>query len=87
MIEIPENSEWIEVDSAFGGLAIYKRDAIFGQFYIGINSTGSETCEHVSFHKELRSLGKKIFINPALINGGLNEHSNKYEEIFKSMKM
>lgn len=87
MIEIPKNSEWIEVDSAFGGLGIYRREAISDEVYIGLNNLGAEVCEHVSFHKELRAKGKKIFINPALINGELNEHSVKYEEIFRAMKI
>ena len=86
MIEIPENSAWIEVDSAFGGLAIYKRGAFFGQQYVGLTATGTSVCEHVSFHKELRSHGKRIYINPSLINCGLNEHSINFQGIFNSMK-
>lgn len=54
----PETLEWIPVESAFGGLAIYKTSAIKGRRYIG------QTCEHVSFNQ-----GLKMFINPRLISG------------------
>jgi len=55
---IPENSDWIPVESAFGGLAIYKTASIKGRRYIG------ETCEHVSFNQ-----GLKMYINPRLFSG------------------
>lgn len=61
---IPENSKWIECQSAFGCMALYKTAAIKGRSYNG------DTCEHVSFHK-----GLKMFINPEFISGGnCNEH-------------
>jgi len=55
----PETMPWILVESAFGGLAIYKTSSIKGRRYIG------ETCEHVSFNQGLR-----MYINPRLISGG-----------------
>jgi len=69
-IVIPPDSPWIEVDSAFGGLALYRRDAIFegeGR-YKGVLEDGIGVCEHVPFHQRLRDKGFRIFINPALIN-------------------
>jgi hypothetical protein len=75
MITIPENSEWIEVESAFGGLAVYKRAVLNGARYIGVTSQKEEICEHVIFHRMLRSKGARIFINPRLINCGYTEHS------------
>ena len=73
MITIPKSSPLIEVESAFGGLAIYKREALLGdEIY-----DGSMTCEHVGFHQQLRKKGFKIAINPALINCGINEHNKK----------
>jgi hypothetical protein len=55
----PESMPWILVESAFGGLAIYKTAAIKKRRYIG------DTCEHVSFNEGLR-----MYINPRLISGG-----------------
>jgi len=58
----------IEVHSAFGGLAIYKRDAFVSSRYVGLREDGSEICEHVPFHHQMRESGFQIFINPKLIN-------------------
>ena len=58
----------IEVDSAFGGLAIYKRDALLAGHYLGLDHAGNEACEHVSFHSDLRKAGYRIYINCALVN-------------------
>jgi hypothetical protein len=62
------SSGMIEVDSAFGGLGIYKRDALLAGHYIGLDDAGNEACEHVSFHTDLRKGGYRIFINCALVN-------------------
>lgn len=68
MISIPETADWIPVDSAFGGLAIYRRSVLSGVHYAGADETGEEVCEHVCLHGQLRSRGARIFINPRFIN-------------------
>lgn len=68
MHSIPVNSSPIEVDSAFGGLAIYRIEAFLRGNYLGENLLGEEICEHVPFHKELRRYGYKLFINPKMVN-------------------
>jgi len=75
MITIPKNTEWIEVDSAFGGLAIYKKKMFNECKYVGITETGEELCEHVYFHRTLKAKGARLFINPQLINASLTEHT------------
>ena len=75
MIRIPVDSDWIEVDSAFGGLAIYRRTALLAGLYQGIDTDGRRVCEHVTLHERIRADGGKIFINPRLINTGLTAHS------------
>jgi len=75
MIKVNEKSDWIEVESAFGGLAIYRKDAIKDAHYVGIDNSGAEICEHVTFHKMLRENGKRIFINPRFINAAYTEHT------------
>ena len=67
-------AEWIEVDSAFGGLGIYRREALLSGRYSGVQD-GRAVCEHVPLHAELRSKGYRIFINPALINAQRTDHS------------
>ncbi len=75
MISVPQDSEWIEVDSAFGGFAIYKKSTFNYCEYVGIDESGEEFCEHVHFHRILKEHGAKLFINPKLINAGLTEHT------------
>ena len=70
MINIKPSAKIIEVDSAFGGLGIYKKSAIPNDAeYIGVDKNGDEVCEHVSFHSSIRNNQGKIFINPRLIIG------------------
>jgi len=70
MVNIKSSSDLIEVDSAFGGLAIYKKSSIpKNAKYIGLDENNEEICEHVSFHNSIRKNKGKIFINPKLIIG------------------
>lgn len=57
---------WLEVDSAFGAMGIYRGSAILNSDceYIGIDSEGEETCEHVSLHSSIRQSGGYLYINP-----------------------
>lgn len=75
MITIPAESDWIKVESAFGGLAIYKRNAIELARYNGLTEEGKEICEHLFFHQTLRQNNYSIFINPKLINAAYTEHT------------
>ncbi len=79
MINIDPMSPWIQVESAFGGLAIYKTNLFLGNRYIGISSLGLEVCEHVKFHSSMKIPPSRMFINPKLINEGVSSH----ELIFK----
>ena len=76
MIEIPTDSEWIEVISAFGGAGIYKKKNFINNQYVG-SINGNETCEHVQFNKNIVNRGGKLFICPQFINSGINEHTKK----------
>lgn len=62
----------IEVDSAFGGLGIYKKEAFISGRYIGLDARGNEVSDHISFHKDLKNEGYRIYINCALVNS--NHH-------------
>lgn len=75
MIRLDPGEEWIEVDSAFGGLAIYRRHALESAEYGGVDVDGGQVCEHVPFHAQIRASGRKIFVNPALINTDYTEHT------------
>jgi len=67
---IDPRADLIEVDSAFGGLGIYTREAFLAGRYAGIDELagGIDVADHIPFHRDLRQKGYRIFINPALIN-------------------
>ncbi len=75
MIRIPKKSAWIEVDSAFGGFALYRPGAIGNALYEGLTTDGNAVCEHVPFHTQMRANQKKLFINPQLINTRSTDHT------------
>jgi hypothetical protein len=77
MVHIPRTTAPIEVDSAFGGAALYTRDAALSARYEGLDREGREVCEHVGYHARLRAAGHRIFINPALINAERTKHGGR----------
>lgn len=74
-IHIPVETGLIEVDSAGGGFAIYKREAFLKGRYVGVDEKGEEVNEHISFHEDLRAAGHRIYINSAMINAEYTEHT------------
>jgi hypothetical protein len=65
-----EPSQFIEVDSAFGGAAIYKLSSVpYSCKYNGEHPDGQEKCEHVDFNKCIKDNGGKIFINTDFLTG------------------
>jgi hypothetical protein len=62
------NEGLVEVDSAFGGAAIYKIKSIpsFCK-YVGTHPDGHEKCEHVEFNECIKKNGGNIFINTAFL--------------------
>jgi hypothetical protein len=75
MVTIPPDSDWIKVNSAFGGLAIYRKEVLRGMRYSGKAPDGADICEHVPLNLEITSNGGRIFLNPGLINAGFTEHT------------
>jgi hypothetical protein len=67
MITIPKSDKFIEVDSAFGGIAIYKKEVLLDVCYVGIQD-GREVCEHFPLHEQIRRKGYAIYINPNFVN-------------------
>jgi len=74
---IPSRGEWISVQSAFGGLAIYKRSFLEGRRYSGLTPQGLEICEHVPFHTSADS-EVALYINPSLINSYWTRHTSQH---------
>lgn len=66
---------FVEVESAFGGLAVYKVSVVKGCRYHGLDAEGKSVCEHLSFNEGVRKNGGRIVIDRRLTNSSLNEHS------------
>lgn len=54
----PVGSPPIPMNSAFGGLCVYKTESILAGSYSG------EDCEHVPHHRRLNEAGWQLFLNP-----------------------
>jgi hypothetical protein len=54
----PVGSQPIPMNSAFGGLCLYRREAYLAGVYDG------STCEHVGFHRAMHKAGYQLFLNP-----------------------
>jgi FkbM family methyltransferase len=76
MLQIPEDSPIIKVNSAFGGLAIYIKSIFDTCHYNGLTENGEEICEHIFFNDLINKVNGNIFINPKLINAGYTEHTS-----------
>jgi hypothetical protein len=77
MVRISKNSPWIEIQSGFGGAAIYKTK-VFIKYDYSKEFETNET-DHVSLHRKLLRDGGKIFINPKFINSHFNTYNlNRY---------
>lgn len=72
---IPKNSDWVEVDSAFGGFGIYKVEVFLKFNYDPILIQEASASEHVALSNRMRENGLRIFINPRLINNRWNTYN------------
>jgi len=79
MVSLSPTTNWIRVDSAFGGLGIYRKGLLRLSSYRG-QLGGHSVCEHVPFHMGFAFWRKRLFINPALLNGDAPEHWLKQVE-------
>jgi hypothetical protein len=86
MRRIPRNSEVIRVDSAFGGLGIYKTE-IFLKFDYSLNEGQvPDGSEHVTFHKKCTEGGFSLGINPEMINTTYNEYNINKHYLIRFLK-
>jgi hypothetical protein len=71
---IPYYHPPIAVKSAFGGLGIYKIEALKGCEYGSTDAGGQAVCEHVVLHEQMHGRGARLFIEPSLLNNAPREH-------------
>jgi hypothetical protein len=65
--------ELTEVESAFGGLGLYRTTFLLCSRYKGLLET-REVCEHVALHAGIRAAGGRLFVCPWLRNNAPQEH-------------
>jgi hypothetical protein len=76
---IPETAPVVEVDSAFGGIGIYRMSQVLRHDYSGTrrlslmigareHAFDCQVCEHVALHNAIRRGGGRLFILPSLVN-------------------
>lgn len=75
MHQISQYSDWIQVDSAFGGLGIYRVELFLKHDYSLIHKLGNIRSEHIDFHEKCTNDSYKLFINPKLLNSSWNEYN------------
>jgi hypothetical protein len=63
----------IPVNSAFGGIGIYKSWCFFSADYYGDGPI--RECEHVTFHRQLKLLGARLYLNPRFVNSIVNTYN------------
>ncbi len=85
MIHIPSHLPPIEVESAFGGISIYKR-WVFDHFDYTSDLEDKSICEHVALNSKIRDRGGRIFIHPGLINTHWTTHSLNANRFVSTMK-
>ncbi len=59
-IGLSSKNQYYPVQSAFGGLGVYKAEHYIKGEYLGVIN-GREVCEHVPFNESLRKKGKAIY--------------------------
>jgi hypothetical protein len=77
MVRINKKDPWIEIESGYGGAAIYKTK-VFLEYDYSKEFTIIEA-DSVSLHRKLLRDKGKIFINPSFINSHFNTYNlNRY---------
>ena len=74
MRKIRKNSPLIPVDSAFGGLGIYRKN-IFMKFDYSLSPEQLHESEHVSLHKKITDSNGLLFIAPNMTNFSWGTHN------------
>jgi len=82
---INRNEDPINVDSAFGGMAIYRNEVFKRYDYSYESNRDLMESEHVLLHKKLRQGGGTIWILPAFTNFSWNPHNLASFPIFRQI--
>jgi hypothetical protein len=86
MRRISPNSEVIRVDSAFGGLGVYKTEMFLKFDYSLKDGKLPDGSEHLTFHKKCIDDGFSLGINPEMINATFNEYNVNKHYLIRFLK-
>ena len=79
MLRLTPSQPWVEINSAFGGIAIYKTRVFLKYDYSLADNFSLGISEHVSLHSKMQEGGLRLFINPSFINSRWNTYNiNRY---------
>ena len=76
----------LPVQSAFGGFGIYKVEVFLTSNYDAKGNDPGVYCEHVDLHFSSIEKGKKLFINPAMVNSFFNEYTLNKIKVIRFLK-
>jgi len=79
MIDISNIKYWLQVDSAFGGTAIYFKKDLLNNSYFSKENKKFKICEHVFLNKKIIMKKKKIYINPFFKNYSRSIHFDNWK--------
>jgi hypothetical protein len=87
MRKIPRSSPLLSIDSAFGGLALYRKE-IFERFdYELVSEEFKGESEHVSLHKKITKEGGQLFIVPSMTNFSYTPHNLARYPFFRGIDL
>lgn len=86
MIKVEQSAGLIPVKSAYGGLAIYKREAFIAGSYMGQDDKNNHQLDFVNFNLRLSARGFRLFIDSQLINCALNSHNAGESLVFRTLR-
>lgn len=69
-----EENQYLEVESAFGGIAVYKLHVFLSATYELNSNSNFEICEHVAFHNKLKLQNYRIAINSCFLSGDAKKY-------------
>ena len=87
MFEIKLDAGMIPVESAYGGLAIYKAEVFKLSSYIGEDLYGNPILDFVFFNLNLSKKGYKLVIDSRLINCKYNSHNAGSRLLFRILRI
>jgi hypothetical protein len=86
MRKISPHDPWIKVESAFGGLGVYKPDVFLNYNYNFQNLNPVVYSEHIDLHYHCNINHNKLFINPSMINSTWNIYNQNRIKLVRFLK-